>query len=129
MKEIKNLRIGNLEFRKASYLLEEPENPAYSIDMWIPNPHYGKELEYIKKGSQYYPKENSHYSIHESCFKYPECCYSLGSFEYDKHERYYEFHVCGDRPIDMPKECRDDFWKLLEYGNKELNKVNYDRDF
>ena len=44
-------------------------------------------------------------------------------FEYDEHEDFYELQFCEDRPIEYlnTPEKREIFWKLLEYGNKQLN--------
>ena len=118
-------RIKNLEIRSATYLLpkdEWPEHIAWSIDYWHPNCYYGREDDYIKDGDWYRPKDHPYgYRIHKDCFKHPESCFSIASFEYDSHEGSYELHFVGDRPFALDKEEREIFWELLEYGNKELN--------
>ena len=126
---IKNKRIENLEFRPSSYLLPKdkwPKNPSYDIILWHPNSYYGRDEEFPED-----PLDNSYrtdpkywnYRIHKSCFKKPESCFTIASFDYDEHEHFYELHFCLDRPIEYLNtvEKREIFWKLLEYGNKQLN--------
>lgn len=123
-------RIDNLEFRKATYLCESPEHPAYDIIMWYPNCYYGKESEYIydERNDCYCPPEYPHCYISKSCFKHPESCMTIASFEYDKNEDFYEFHFCGNRPIEMPKDYRETFWELIEFGDKYLNTRKEEED-
>lgn len=120
---IKKKRIGDLEFRPASYLLpidEYPDNPAWHIDLWYPNGYYGRESEFEKDGDWYlYP--DKYCRVHKDCFKNPQSCIAIASFNYNSHEGYYELQFVGDRPISLPKEQRDTFWELLEYGFKQLN--------
>ena len=121
--EIK-IRLGNLELRKASYICKEPEHPSYHIDKWVPNEHYKQERKYIKDGDYYRPKDDSlHYRIHKNCFKHPETCYSIASFDRDK-EGFYELHFIGDRPLNITKEEKEIFWKLISIGNDILNNMN-----
>ena len=128
---IQNKRIENLEFGPASYLLpkeEYPKHPAWHIDYWYPNIYYGKESEYvhpiingIEQTDWYVSPSNSFGRIHKDCFKNPESCMAIASFNYNSHEGYYELEFVGDRPIQLTKEERDIFWELLEYGFKQLN--------
>lgn len=123
---IKNKRIGNLEFRKATYLLPDnklPEHISYHIDYWCPNAYYGKESDFIKEGDWYVYPDNPYHRVHRDCFKHPQSCFAIASFDWDK-EGYYELHFIGDRPLEITKEEREAFWKLLEYGYKQLNKEN-----
>ena len=126
---IKNKRIKDLEFRPSSYLLpkeEYPENASWDIILWYPNNYYGRDNEFpedqLDKSYRIDPKYPGH-RIHKSCFKGKECCFTLASFDYDKHEGFYELHFCLDRPIEYldTLEKREAFWNLLEYGNKQLN--------
>ena len=131
MKILKNKRIGNLEFKPASYLLPKekwPENPAWEIVLWIPNTFYGRDNEFPESPTDptyridlKYPNHR----IHKSCFKFPESCFTLASFEYDEHEDFYELQFCGDRPIEYLNtlEKQKNFWELLKYGNEQLNKI------
>ena len=121
--EIK-IRLGNLELRKAVYISDKvPEHPSYHIDKWEPNPRYKQERKYIKEGDYYKPKDTHHYRIHKSCFKNPETCYSIASFDWDKEE-FYELHFVGDRPFNLNKEEKEVFWKLMSIGNDILNNMN-----
>lgn len=126
---IKNKRIEDLEFKPSSYLLPKdkwPENPGYDIVLWYPNSYYGRDNEFPE-----YPLDNSYRTdpkylnlrIHKLCFKYPESCFTIASFDYDEHEHYYELHFCLDRPMEYLNtvEKREAFWELLNYGNKQLN--------
>ena len=123
---IESLRIGNVCFRKATYLGNEPEFPSWHIDFFYPNPYYGKENEY-KKDGDYYIKVNVEYpiNIHKDCFKHKETCYAIASFIRDK-EGYYELSFIGDRPLNLNKTDFDDFMKLVKYGNKKLNELKED---
>lgn len=121
--EIK-IRLGNLELRKASYICKEPEHPSYHIYKWVPNEHYKQERKYIKDGDFYRPKNGSlNYRIHKNCFKHPETCYSIASFDRDK-EGFYELHFIGDRPFNLSTEERNLFWKLISIGNDIFNNMN-----
>ena len=123
-----NKRIGNLELRRASYLLPEeeyPEHPSYHIDYWYPNCYYGKENEYIKDGDWYIYPDNSYCRVHKDCFKNPQSCFAIASFDYDK-EGFYELHFIGDRPLHITEEERKIFWELIIFGDKELNKKDED---
>lgn len=118
-------RIGNLEFRKATYLGDEPEYPSWHIDYWYPNYYYGREDEFPEdpenKAFRLYP-DNHNCRVHKDCFKHKETCMAIASFDYDK-EGYYVIQFIGDRPLDLNKEERELFWQLLEYGDKQLNKT------
>lgn len=121
---IKKKRIGDLEFRPATYLLpkdEWPKNPSWSIDFWYPNGYYGRESEFIKEGDWYLYPDTPHYRVHKDCFKHPQSCMAIASFNYNEHEGCYELEFVLDRPISLPKELRDTFWELLEYGFNQLN--------
>ena len=124
---IKSKRIGNLMFRKATYLGEEPEFPSWHIDFFYPNPYYGKEHEYIKEGDFYVKDIHNSRSIrhHKDCFKHKESCYSIASFRRDE-EGYYELSFIESRPIQLSKKDIKDFWELIKYGDKELNKLKED---
>lgn len=133
---IKNKRIGDLEFRPATYLLpkdEYPKNPAWHIDFWYPNAYYGKESEYVHpvvggiEQTDWYVNPSYPYGkIHKDCFKNPQSCIAIASFNYNSHEGYYELEFVGDRPVSLSKEDREIFWELLEYGFKQLNNTEDD---
>lgn len=117
------IRLGNLELRKASYICKEPEHPSYHIDKWEPNKYYKQERKYIKDGDYYRPKGSYNCRIHKNCFKNPETCYSIASFDRDK-EGFYELHFIGDRPLNITKEEKEILWKLISIGDDILNKMN-----
>lgn len=125
--DIKPKRIGNLMFKKATYLGKEPEFPSWCIGLFYPNPDYGKENEYKKDGDYYirYIEGIIPIKYHKSCFKHKESCYSIASFIRDDNG-YYEFSFIGDRPLNLDKKELKDFWELVKYGYKELNKLNKD---
>lgn len=124
----KRKRIENLEFRKASYLFEEPKHPSYHIDKWEINRYYGNEDKFIKEQDYYRdPREEYNFvRIHKSCFKHPETSYAIASFVWDDHESVYELHFVGDRPLYLSEKEREIFWQLFEFGEKELNTHNED---
>lgn len=124
---IKSKRIGNLMFRKATYLGQEPEFPSWHIDYFYPNPYYSKEREYTKEGDYYTKDIHNPCSIrvHKDCFKHKESCYAIACFIRDK-EGYYELSFVGNRPLNLNEEELKDFWKMVKYGYKELNKLKED---
>lgn len=133
---IENKRIEDLEFSPASYLLPKekwPKNPAWQIILWYPNSYYGRDNEYPEDSNdnsyRIHPEYPSH-RIHKSCFKNPECCFTIASFEYNKHEEFYELQFCGDRPIEYlnTPEKREIFWELLKYGNNQLNHTENEKE-
>ena len=123
------MRIGNLEFRKCSYLCEPPEHVGWEICKWEPNSYYGRESEFIKDG-EYFKPNDEHYSfvsIHKDCFKNPECSYTVASWHWDMHEDCYDFEFCGDRPIsNLTEEEWITFRRLIDFGFKQLNPWCYE---
>ena len=121
---IEKKRIENLEFAPASYLLPKekwPKNPSWHINYWYPNGYYGREFEFVKEGDWYLYPDNHHCKVYKDCFKNPESCMAIASFNYNSHEGCYELEFIGDRPISLSKEDKEIFWELLEYGFKQLN--------
>lgn len=113
-----------MEFQQASYFLPRenwPKKPAWHINYWYPNEYYGKESEFVKENDDWYHYPDYPYCrIHKDCFKHKESCMAIASFEYD--DGFYELRFVGDRPINLTKEERKIFWKLIRYGNTVLNK-------
>lgn len=127
-KNLNQMRIDALEFRKCSYLGEEPKYIGWEICKWEPNPYYKRESEFIEDGEFYHPNDK-HYkfvSIHRDCFKHPETSYTIASWDWDKHEDCYELKFCGDRPLNLSNEEWLTFRKLLEHGFKQLNPWWYE---
>ena len=129
---IEKKRIENLEFAPASYLFPKekwPENPSWHINFWYPNGYYGRESEFEKEGDWYIDNRYGlKCRIHKDCFKHPQSCMAIASFNYNSHEGCYELEFVGDRPISLNKELRDIFWELLEYGFNQLNKVENEEE-
>ena len=127
---IEKKRIGNLEFAPASYLLPKekwPKNPSWHINFWYPNGYYGRESKFEKEGDWYIDNRYGlKCRIHKDCFKNPESCMAIASFDYD--DGYYELRYISDRPLSLTKEEREIFWTLIEYGYKCLNKEETDED-
>ena len=127
-------RINNLEFKPASYLLPKnkwPDHPAWDIVKWYPNEYYNKQDEFIPiKGDPkfYQHPEFTFCKVHKDCFKYPETCYSIATFEYDEHENFYELHFVCDRPLDLNEDEIKTFWELIKFGNTYLNDTNRNRN-
>lgn len=122
----KERRINNLKFRSASYLKDPPKNPDWDIVKFVPNGYYGNEdkFTYHKEGYYTDPKweaEGIHCRIDKGCFKNPETCYVIASFELDSHEPCWELKFCGNRPMYLNEEERKDFWELVEWGYNELD--------
>ncbi len=116
------MRIKNLSFQKASYLCKPPEHIGYQICKWEPNGYYQRESEFTKVDSDFYCYPNNPYcKVHKNCFKHPETNYAIACFKYNEHEECYELEFVGDRPMNLTKEEREIFWKLLEHGFKTLN--------
>jgi len=116
------MRINNLEFRTCSYLFEPPEHIGYEICKWEPNPYYKKESEFIEDGDYYRPNDTkySFVSISKDCFKNPETCYQIASWDWCIEE-YYIFSFCSDRPLKLTDSEWEDFIKLIKYGFKQLD--------
>ena len=112
------MKINNLEFRKSTYLGDEPEHPSYDIVLWYPNDYYGKEDKYIKEGD-WYRDPQFNFRIYKDCFKHPECCMTIACFKPDS-EGFYEVQFIEDRPLDKEVNWKE-FYKLLNYGNQKLN--------
>lgn len=120
-------RLNNLEIREATYLGSPPKIKSWHINYWYPNPDYGQEDKYIRKGDFYYSKDVWVFKKHKSCFEHKECCFTIASFNYDSKEPCWELQFIGDRPLCLNKKEREDFWKLVEYGYKNLETI-YDSE-
>ena len=91
----------------------------------MPNCYYGHEDDFIKVDDNWYRDPNfTWHKLHKSCFNHPETCYTIASFEYNKHEGIYEFMWIGERPLDLTEQEEKDFKKLIIYGFNKLNHGN-----
>lgn len=121
---MKQIRIDNLEFREAKYLSDSPEHPSYNIDYWYENTNYGTEDQYETDGEWYWKSDSPYIRKHKSCFKHPESCFTIASFNYDEHEQDYELKFVGYRPIELfekDKDFAERFFKIIQIGNSLLN--------
>lgn len=127
---VKSKRIGNFEFRKASYLCDEPRYPDYHIDYYYPNPLYGKEhsKDYIpsKNKKDFYvyignPGGIPIYS-HKDCFKHKEACFTIASFCRNA-DGSYNLSSIEDSLLSVKDEEIKDFWKIVKFGFSELDKL------
>lgn len=115
------MRINNLEFRKSSYIGNPPEHIGWEICLWESNVYYGHESDFIKKDNYYYCEDKPWWKIHEDCFKHPESCFTIASWDYK--DGCYEFSFVGDRPIRYLETDEDwnDFRTLIKLGFSKLN--------
>lgn len=125
-KDIVKMRYGSLEFRKCTYIGQEPENPGWEIVKYYNNDYYGKENEYDYFPDEhcYRPKDNPHHSIDEKLFKRKELCYSIVIWRYIKKDDAYQLEFVGSRPLNLSKKERDWFWIVFEHGEKQLNCID-----
>ena len=115
-------RIGNIGFRKSTYIGKEPEFPNYSIEYWEQNPLYGKIDEYEEDAFGMYIKPGNPTVRHsKGCFTCKETCFTLAFFEYDPHEPCWELRTVGNRPTGLKEDEITDFWKIMEFGFEYLN--------
>lgn len=122
-------RIGDLSFKKATYICEEPKHPAYHINYYYPNSYYGREDDYDKVGEFYIEKHNDAFKIHESCFKSPETSIAIAAFLYRNDDEEYEFRYIADRPVKYLNFLNEDIFKaLVAHGFRQLNPEWYKND-
>lgn len=107
-----------MEFRYAG------TSEKYEIVRWSPNPFYGHEDEYdyFKERDCYCKKGNNHSFIHASCFKNPESCLLMASFDVRNDGESVDLTFCGSRPMSLSDDEFADFKKLAAYGYKKLSK-------
>lgn len=122
-KNIVLMRYGSLEFRKCTYLGQEPDVPGWEIVKYYPNPYFGKEHEYEDHGVFYKPKDNPNHSIDKNIFKHKEMCYSIAMWRWNQRNSEYVFEFVGSRPLDLSDEERSWFWKVYKHGEEQLNSV------
>ena len=127
---IKNYRKGNIEVRLAHTIaFKDKESKAYwDVVFWYPNCYYGHIDEYkpVDGHPGMYTRKNgayweTHSFIHESCFKNPESCYSIGSFVQCEDDEP-DFKSVGSRPWNIP----DDEKKNLEDVIKKFYEMYYE---
>lgn len=117
-------RMGNLAMSKCSYLGNEPEIPSYEIVKYYPNHYYGRKDDFEPVGGGMYKEKGSDggWRVHEACFKYPESCFSVAIWRWDKHEEIYQLESVGKRLNELVGEERKLFWDLYDWGEKFLEE-------
>ena len=125
-------RINNIGFQKSSYLGKEPQIPNYDILYIEENPLYGKDKtgEYVRDNFGWFVKKDDMYRVRydENCFKNKETCFVLATFCYDEHEPCWELKTVANRPIGLQTKEITDFWAIMCFGFKYLEKIEIDND-
>ena len=119
MKKI--IRIYNIELRKY-------DTDRYEIVQYYPNEYYGKESDYIFDGKETYKDPNREFvSINASCFKSPESCMTITSFDINYNEPDCWLRFCGDRPLKLwtnqNKKPFDAFMSVVMFGYDTIHKM------
>jgi len=106
-------RIGNIELRKSKSL-----RGVYYMEVvqYYPNSYYGKEKEYIwdENNHCYHPKGYPNCHISKGCFKHPESCMTLCTFEREGNEEPDVISV-GSRPFNLNDKDWLDYKKVVEF--------------
>lgn len=121
-----HFKAGTVRLAKSTYLMEEPEHPGLSIELWLDNPDYGKENEYTKVGEFYIDPKYPYWRKHKSCFAHPTFCIVIASFDYDKDR--YNLEFIGDRIKYLDKKQKKIFLALVARGYKILNGTNISKE-
>lgn len=111
-------RVGNIDLRKSYDHLE--------IVKWNTNRMYGKQDQYDAPDARGLCKSKTdpYIKVHEDCFKQPEFCYTLASWDLADEEP--DLRYCGRRPLDLMLDEYDVFEQLVREGYEyiERNKEN-----
>jgi hypothetical protein len=121
------IRIDNIELRVTDI--------GYHIIKWYPNEYYGAEDRMIKDGWEKVEYSNNEWamkkdwsSIHASCFKNPESCYTIARLEYFSGEGCCELTTVGTRVLDLKKKDRKTFFKVYKLAERAIRELNRDID-
>ena len=88
----------------------------FEIVQYYPNPYYGRENEFVKNGDYYKDYRFINTSIHKSCFKNKESCYTVGYFIYDENNgESPDFKSVGSRLSFNDITYQNDFFELINY--------------
>ena len=113
----KEIREGNVGIR-----FQEPD--SFHIVAYYPNSYYGKREEMIVDGWKEdecgLHKDQVH--IGGSCFKNPECNYSLGIWQ--KKSEGYDLRLIGNRPFELDEKSKEIFMRLAGVGQSLLNQYH-----
>lgn len=113
----KQIREGNVGIR-----FQEPD--SFHIVAYYPNSYYGKREKMIVDGWKEdecgLHKDQVH--IGGSCFKNPECNYSLGVWQ--KNSEGYDLRLIGNRPFELDEKSKEIFLRLAGVGQSLLNQYH-----
>ena len=119
------IRLGNIECRFSQ--------ERYEIVKWYPNNYFGAEERMIEEGYERVEHPNGefsfkkpHHSIHGSCFKNPESCYTIATLHYDKSEGCCDMKTVGPRLLELNKADRKEFFKVYKIAEKNIRKESKD---
>ena len=121
------IRIDNIELRVTDI--------GYHIIKWYTNEYYGAEERMIAEGYEKVDTGNGEWcmrrdwtSIHASCFKNPESCYTIARLEYFAGEGCCELTTVGTRVLDLKKADRKTFFKVYRLAERAIRELNRDID-
>ena len=121
------IRIDNIELRVTDI--------GYHIIKWYTNEYYGAEERMIAEGYEKVDTGNGEWcmrrdwsTIHASCFKNPESCYTIARLEYFAGEGCCELTTVGPRVLDLKKADRKTFFKVYRLAERAIRELNRDID-
>lgn len=119
-----NIRIGNMEFRRAKSLLDVN---YFEIVKWQDNPLYRQEnserFEYDEGRKMYRDLRYENTWVDPGCFEHPESCFTVAMFEDDAHNEMSELKFCCDRPLELNETEFARFMKIVRLADKELKEM------
>ena len=117
------MKIEDLKIRIGQIAVLGTEKGAHIVKYYS-NSYYNKREEMIADGWEEDAcglyKDGSH--IGDSCFKNPECNYTLAIWNKNS-EGYYELRFLGDRPFQVEEQEKDIFMRVAGFGQTILNKI------
>lgn len=119
-----NIRIGDIEFRRVTSLRDVK---YFEIVKWENNPLYQKEntdrYKYDEDRKMYRDLNFENTWIDPGCFKHPESCFTVATFEDDTHNEMSELKFCCDRPLELDETEFARFMKVVRLADKELKEM------
>ena len=119
-----NIRIGDIEFRRTKSLRDVK---YFEIVKWQDNPHFGHEkderYQWDDERKMYRDTEFQNTWIDPGCFKYPEMCFTVATFEDDAHNEMSELKFCCDRPLKFDETEFARFMKIVRLADEELKEM------
>ena len=119
-----NIRIGDIEFRRVTSLRDVK---YFEIVKWENNPLYQNEntdrYKYDEDRKMYRDLNFENTWIDPGCFKHPESCFTVATFEDDAHNEMSELKFCCDRPLELDETGFARFMKVVRLADKELKEM------